>query len=323
MRLHVDAWDPAYGTGFEAPEEAESDALRDVAVELPPESWQPLHPSAATRPPGAVLFVDGVRRLDANVWVVDDGGAAAPGLCASYAAGVVRCDGAARVVEQAVRRGLFTSAAAAVDVRLAGAAAVRYPVHRTGRDDPDALRLAVQAQLAATEVAVAEDARAAVHDADDLLVVDGPLRGRAHLPRTLGYVKSHERRYLPSDLDPVVAALRPGQRTPVFLMGTSWQRHAWYLRLPAAAGPPWAGVVRVECAPDVAGDDVIALADQSAGTLPRFASREHREPRAPQNLVPIAGLERLLRSRLGDARLLRRGLTAAAARPEPAGAGAG
>ena len=43
-------------------------------------------------------------------------------------------------------------------------------------------------------------------------------------------------------------------------------------------------------------------------TLPRFASQEHKDPRAPQNLYPIAGLERALRRRLGDARLLYRSL---------------
>ena len=30
------------------------------------------------------------------------------------------------------------------------------------------------------------------------LVVDGPLRGRSHLPRALGYIKSHRAAYLPS-----------------------------------------------------------------------------------------------------------------------------
>jgi hypothetical protein len=47
--------------------------------------------------------------------------------------------------------------------------------------------------------------------------------------------------------------------------------------------------------------------------LPRFASRPHKEPRAPQNLYPIAGLERDLRHRLGDARILYRALRRAAA----------
>ena len=39
-------------------------------------------------------------------------------------------------------------------------------------------------------------------------------------------------------------------------------------------------------------------------TLPRFASSPYKDPRAPQNLTPIAGLERKLRGMLGDQRLL-------------------
>jgi hypothetical protein len=46
--------------------------------------------------------------------------------------------------------------------------------------------------------------------------------------------------------------------------------------------------------------------------LPWFASAPHKDPRAPQNLVPIGGLERELRRRLGDEQLLFRSLRAAA-----------
>ncbi|MFS8586536.1 MAG: hypothetical protein FWJ72_15825, partial [Acidimicrobiia bacterium] len=55
-----------------------------------------------------------------------------------------------------------------------------------------------------------------------------------------------------------------------------------------------------------------ARADVVAATLPRFASQPHNDPRAPQNLHPIAGLERELKRRLGDAALLERALRAAA-----------
>lgn len=312
MRMHVDAWDPGYGTGFDAPDD-DGEVASDVTIELPPESWRPLSPPPEVRPAQTVLFVDGVRRLDANVWVVEDDGTTHPGLCASYAAGVVRCDGTARVVAQQVRRGVFTPSASVTDVDLAGTVPVTYVAHHVPRADPDAPRLAVQDQLRLTEIAVAETARDGAGVDGDLLVVDGPLRARTHLPPTLGYVKTQERRYLPPELDGVVAGLAPGQRTPVFLMGSRWRRFAWYLRLPGPAGPPWAGIVRVECAAELAIEDAVALADASAATLPRFASREHRDPRAPQNLVPIAGLERALRSRLGDPRLLRRGLRAAVA----------
>ena len=56
------------------------------------------------------------------------------------------------------------------------------------------------------------------------------------------------------------------------------------------------------------------MAGLSAATLPRFASSAYKDPRAPQNLVPIAGLERRLRGLLGDARVLHRALALATAR---------
>ena len=96
-------------------------------------------------------------------------------------------------------------------------------------------------------------------------------------------------------------------------MGTSWDRHAWYLRLPCLPGSPWAGIVRVECSADLSTADVVALANASQVTLCRYASAEYKDTRAPQNLVPIAGLERELRRRLGDPRVLHRALRAASA----------
>jgi hypothetical protein len=99
----------------------------------------------------------------------------------------------------------------------------------------------------------------------------------------------------------------------VFRLGSSWERHTWYLRLPCRPGAPWAGIVRVECSADLPAADAIAQAARSQVTLPRFASTEYKDSRAPQNLYPIAGLERELRRRLGEPNLLYRALRRAAA----------
>ena len=176
------------------------------------------------------------------------------------------------------------------------------------------LSQALQRHLAEVEVVTAAEARAAVQEhgvpADgDLLVVDGPLRGRQHLPRALGYIKSHRSTYLPPELNALVAVLSPGQRTPVFLMGTSWDRHSWYCvacsqGLPAERGRSNAQRISLS--------EVIRLAAVSQKCLGRFASAAYKDARAPQNLYPIAGLERELRRRLGDPRLLYRALRVAA-----------
>jgi hypothetical protein len=85
------------------------------------------------------------------------------------------------------------------------------------------------------------------------------------------------------------------------------------VRLPGAIVHPLAGVVRCEAAGDLSPESAAALADCSARSLVRFASAAHKDARAPQNLYPIAGLERTLRARLGDQGLLLRALRSAAA----------
>ena len=90
MRFTVDPWDPAYGSSVD-PELGASPAATDTAVEVPDERWAPIPVQPGLQPPETVLFVDGVRRVEAQIWVHEGDGLVAPGLCASYAAGVVCC----------------------------------------------------------------------------------------------------------------------------------------------------------------------------------------------------------------------------------------
>ena len=318
MRFSVDPWDPTYGTSLD-PELGASSAVVDPDVEVPAARWAPVRADPAVARPEAVLFVDGVRRIDAQVWVDEPDGAASPALCASYAAGVVCCcrERGAHLTVAEVRRGLVTTAEDAGDVVTR--AGTYHVVGTRPREDVapmQVLSLALQRDLADVEVLTAATARSAGgEDRDDLLVVDGPLQGRQHLPRAVGFVKSHRSDYLPTEPGLVVAALGPGERTPVFRLAGSWERYTWYLRLPCPPGAPWAGVVRVECRADLPADEAVALAHLSQATLPRYASVEYKDARAPQNLYPIAGLEDALRRRLGAQALLYRALRHAARSP--------
>lgn len=325
MRYWVDAWDPSYAPAAEGDGGLpESSAALDVDVEVPAATWAPMPYPADLRAPDTVLLVDGVRRVDARVWTGEPDGRSHLGLAASYAAGVVRCDlqhGVADVVAAEVERGLFTASPSAVALT---AGPVRYELHRVSRGEPQDLQQAVQGPLTTLEARLAVAARQGSDDHGDLLVVDGLLRDRAHLRRAIGYIKTHHRQYLPPELVSVVTAIGAGQRSPVFRLGP--HRFSWYLRLPggggdaAWSGAPWSGVVRAECSAELPISAAVALADLSVVTLPRFASRAYKDPRAPQNLVPIAGLERRLRSLLGDAALLHRTLTRAAGAASAAGA---
>lgn len=317
--IRVEPWAPEYGSPHETQPLTPSDAAVDVDVELYAAAWRPLDPRHGTTPARRVHIVDGVRRIDARVWITGDDGLTRMGICASYAAGAVRCDrDQARVTLVEVRRGLFAPAAAAGGADSESALVTRagaYPLLAVAGDDVEQLSLGLQQRMGELEVAVAArvitdlgpDSRA------DLVVVDGPLSGRQNVAGAIGYVKTHRVAYLPPALGKVVAGLRSGQRSPLFLTQTSWSRYSWYLRLPGVDSHPWAGIVRCEASADLAPNEARALADRSAFTLPRFASAAHKDPRAPQNLYPIGALERELRRRLGDPAHLERVLRAAVA----------
>jgi hypothetical protein len=310
----VDPWDPSYGMAYGEEMTGESlevsSAELGLDFELPADQWRPLTADPELPVPGTILFLDGVRRIDARVWVHGSDPQPSAGIAASYAAGLVCLNGSARITDVIVERGLFTAAPDAPDIEARHAVYVASKAPGAGMDK---LSLALQQHLGEAEVQLALLFRKEHPDANDLLFVDGPLRGRTHLDRTVGFIKTHHTTYLPPEQAAVVSELRPGQRTPAFAMGTSWRRNSWYLRLPGAPGAPWSGVVRLECSADLPVPEVKRLADLSALVLPPLASSPHKDPRAPQNLVPIGGLERELRRRLGDQQLLYRSLRAAAA----------
>jgi len=148
-----------------------------------------------------------------------------------------------------------------------------------------------------------------------LVVVDGPLtfaepeRGGA-----VGFVKRLFKLYVEAPQLRVVEQLAVGERTPLFALSNTrrFERYSWFLRLAARANGTMelAGVVRMEVSRAVGKDAAIRLANLTAQLLPKFAPSRARDPRAPQNLLPIGAIEATLRHRLGDARLIRRHLEA-------------
>ncbi|HEX5367015.1 MAG TPA: hypothetical protein VFW63_10195 [Acidimicrobiales bacterium] len=306
MRFAVETWAPQLGAPVGDDVPGGSDAEVDVAAEVPAARWAPV-PSPA-EPAPVVLFVDGVQRVDARVWVEDGDGASRQGVCASWAAGAARCDGRARVVAAEVRRGVLCPGTAV------GPIATRhgeYRPHPVPEAPGDPLGQALGRLRGDLEGRVAAEAGAG----RDLVVVDGPLGDRRHVAGAVGYVKAHHVAYLPPPQQAVVGRLAPGERTPLFRVGARRFRWSWYLRLPGPATHAWWGVVRCEAAGELSLGEAATRADVVTATLPRFASQPHNDRRAPQNLHPIAGLERELKRRLGDPALLERALRAAAGTP--------
>ncbi|MGI8661583.1 MAG: hypothetical protein ACR2LQ_00025 [Acidimicrobiales bacterium] len=306
MRFAVDSWDPDYGTPTEPGALAPSAAPTRIDAECAEEAWAPIAPSGQRAP--IVVFVDGVRRIEARVWITEDDASVSLGVAASYGAGVVRCDGKAEVVMAEVERKLLTAARTGASIETTHGT---FGCVSVDSDDPDSLSLELQRQMGRLEIDVAR--RAIAGEANALVVVDGPLRQHGHLPGTVGSIKAQHRSYGPPIVLGTVAKLAPGERTPVFVIGEPFPRWSWYVRLPGPVPHPLAGVVRCETTDELSTPEAIALAEVVTATLPRYASEPHKDSRAPQNLYPIGGLERVLRHRLGDQQLLLRALRRAAA----------
>lgn len=307
MKFSVESWAPEYGIAADAERLDEAVDRITIDVECAVADWAPITPIPAAHPPERMMFVDGVRRIDARVWI-HDGDRAHVAVCASVAAGAVVCNGGrAAITEVLTERGLFappTSGAGPIVTRH-----TTYLYVPTVADDPDSMYLAIHERMTALESRIATSEAC---DASNIVVFDGPLRGRNH-PSGVGYVKTQHVQYLPEPVVAILGRLDDGQRTPVFLIGgRGFTRYSWYLRLPGPRSQPLSGIVRLEIPGVGTAGAAVARADEVSALLPRFASQPHKEPRAPQNLYPIAGLESQLRRRLGDQLLLDRSLRLAA-----------
>ena len=189
-----------------------------------------------------------------------------------------------------------------------GGPTLRFDPTTVAENTPEAALQGLQNSMREHEAALAESL-----SADGTLVfLDGPLTffTASKLP-VIGYVKRLLRSYLPPQQALLLRTLEVGQRTPLFLIkDTRHHRYSWYTRI--AAGRPiessLAGIVRLETSSAIGLDHVRSVADLSAALLPRFASSAGRDPRAPQNLYPIGGLETALRHKLGDTLVIRRAI---------------
>lgn len=342
LRFRLDPWAAEYGSELPLADPAGTvPAAVDTNVERSAEAWEPLAPGPGAEESARLVFVDGVRRIEARV-LARDGERVIPGAFGTYAVGavVVEAGRAAAWAACRVSRVLALGAGASLPepyfvpwgsgagmnpLPVPGglrherrssapeppAGAVYRPVSAAD-DDPDAPVRRLQEEMRLAEETLGEEESRA---AGTLVVADGPLRFRDARGAAVGYVKRlFERHGVPL---PVLAALSPGTRTPLIaLEGDRFRRYTWFLRL-AARGPAdfdLAGIVRLEVAETVGLDAAKRLADGTARRLPGFAPSRQRDPRSPQNLLPIGALEQRLRREMGDPALARRHIETALAR---------
>ncbi|MGH2718414.1 MAG: hypothetical protein ACRDJU_07535 [Actinomycetota bacterium] len=302
MRLWIEAWSPEYGTSFDV---SGSAPLEDRSAELVNEvAWGPVAPTAAPAP--GLAFLDGVSRVDARVFA-DTGGAPSAGLCGSVGVGAMLTNGSAKFGPCEVHRAaVFEPGRPVAFPPVSGS--IAYQERPARGDRPEDVRAELERLRAEKEAALA----AQLAGQGWVVIADGRLQWLEPMS-VVGYIKSHHRHYLFEELEKIVPELQPGERTPLFALG---DRHlSWYLCLARpGAVHPWAGVVRCEVSAQLGVDRALELADLTASQLPRFASPPFWDSRSPQNLVPIATLERRLWHLLGDRELVLRRIRAAVAR---------
>ncbi|MBI3647196.1 MAG: hypothetical protein HY240_00300 [Actinobacteria bacterium] len=308
--LRADPWSPDRGMGYE-PVMQETPATADPSVET--SDWSAPLPVPQADLTGELWFVDGVRRVELRV-IASEGGRRAFGLFGTAAAGAVRCLGRATFADHEVRRWMVLGGgmpAEPAEVTVGASFLVYEPKAEPG-GDPNSPVEGLHTLMQAAEASLA--ARLA-GDGDRLVLADGRLGflGPTASP-VVGVVKRFVRAYLEPEHDALLPRLAPGERTPLFGLvyeGQPLERYAWYTRLvPLRA--PWhdhAGLVRCEVRAGVGPDQARAIADRVTALLPRFAGRPS-DPRAPQNLAPVAALEAWLQHRMGHRGLVRRALTA-------------
>jgi hypothetical protein len=304
--VFVEEWQAQYGSPMLISGEDLPGGTVELAEELPADgsfALRPAQPAGADR----VAFVDGVRRGDAHLYV-RDGEVFAHGVAGAHACGAALCDGQPRVDHVRVERMIIWGGGMQVVVpALEGG--WQWHVASIHDNDADAPLRELQNRMRQSEAELAEGLAAQ----DWLVVADGPLsfvRSR-DLP-VCGYVKTHHRPLLPPELHKRVPELGVGERTPLFAMGR--ERYSCYTRIASGLGhaSPWHAIARLEFPQSAGLDAARTTAERITNMLPRYAGIAHTDPRAPQNLQPIAALERQLRHRLGHPGLSTRAIRGAA-----------
>ncbi len=307
LALRLDPWAAEYEGSIQVADDAEG-APVDVRVESA--CWEAIRPSPAP-PPQRIAFVDGVRRIEHRL-LVSEGERTVFGLFGSFGVGAAFVATTARVERERIGR-----------VVVVAGGLLLEPFSAALRDG--GVVFEPRSEAANTPVAPVEGLQAAMREAEgrlagelasevEVVFQDGPLGflTAGVLGPVVGFVKRLQRQYL----DPAHHALLPrlgvGERTPLFLVGGREPRYSWYLRIASgrAIESALTGVVRAECRAAQGVDEARRLADLSARELPRFASDAAHDPRAPQNLYPVGGLEARLKHLLGDPALVRRAIEA-------------
>jgi hypothetical protein len=313
-RLRLDPWPAEYESSFQI-DEFEPESEGKVETDVEGIGWRALEPQPRARPE-PIHFVDGVRRVEARIILDDESGRIIRGLFGSIGVGTVRVERLATFQEIRIQRCMVVGAGVSPEAETIkqaqflkiGNAELIFESVAVPDNTPAAAVAGLQNCMRDAEARLAEE----LSTESACVFADGPLTYFSGIKQpAVGVIKRLVEPYLPAPQFELVRQLRTGQRTPLFVITKAkYDRYSWYLRvgMPRAMDHDVAGVLRLEVRSGIGLERAVEIADLSASCLPSFAGDSFRDPRSPQNLLPIGSLENELRHRLGDSLAIRRAI---------------
>ncbi len=327
MKLRLDPWEAEYNTAHVAKEATSEQPNIEVDIEY--KNWRAVTPPAKLKSKllfDRLLFVDGSRRIEARVLLEDKNKQVAFGALGSYGVGVVSCCAQglsqAQFLKWQIKRICTLSGGHKIDDfelkqtidKYLGK--LQYEVVASAERDSEAVLRKLQFEMLAAERLLTSNLVDNYPNA--LIINDGPRPRIGFEPNVIGYLKtSHSIPIGPKKIQ-LIRQLEQGQRSPLYLVkgqDSTQNYFEWFLRL--RDPNPWlyslAGMVRLQAVagkePQKRLDDVCELANWLAIKLGDFSSKQHQDPRAPQQLLPIRALETELRRQMGNLQIIRRRIT--------------
>lgn len=333
MKIRLDPWPVDFEGG-----QLGLNAFDGDLIDIETVRWAAIPPRAIPEQLHTVYVVDGKPRMESRVFVEDGHGETGVGGFGAFVVGAVNlCPHGSRAAELSDVRASRVLAHAPglrldpcdLSPRDPHTGRLHYAPVVTASADPLAPQHKLQALMLDAEQELSHRYASAVplDEQDDreplstLTLQDGTLRrsGVNLGGAVVGYVKTMQTQYLTADRVGLLSTLKPGERTPIMHLKSEsgkTTRFTWYVRLCDAAfyQHPMSGVMRLEMyapeEPDFLPPAVRAVANLSGTLLCKLGSKAHKDPRAPQNLIPTAALEHAMGRAMGSPELVTRRIRA-------------
>ena len=304
MRIALEPWGSDYASQAIDGFEEDNSSVQASAEQVEEGPWEPKTPSLDF-PPQEIAVVDGALRVDYFASVIE-GEQYSPALFCSYAAGAAVLSEKVEITETQVHR-LFIvgNNLSGQDIPIKAGNVSEVPILYKGISSSEQPRNVLMKKMRQTEAEVVEK----LAGPEKLILADGNLTLIRSSSPVVGVIKDIQRLYLSPQKASILEELKPRQRTPL-IQRQGYEVFTCFFRLsePGPLQHILSGLVRLEIKTELGVSKASQILDQACVRIFGIASHAPKDPRAPQNLVPIGGLERKLRHKLGDLQIVRRGI---------------